>query len=167
MALLLFSCKSFPYLHHRLGCTSYVHVLNFHFLFQFEIRTCWILFSILFILPLHRFILALPPSISPKPSRHPFLLALPPPYVKYVYKLLQNNFTPTFGFQGTVGANNFESLFWLRAWNWCFRLVSMLLYEHIWSLNILGLVDNDYRFVIKCYLRIYLWSSGYTTLKTK
>ena len=56
----------------------------------------------------------------------------------------------------TVGASNFEPLFWLRAWNWCFRLVSMLLYEHIWFLNMLGLVDNDYRFVIKCNLRIYL-----------
>ena len=37
-----------------------------------------------------------------------------------------------------------------------FVLVSMLLYEHIWFLNMLGLVDNDYRFVIKCNLRIYL-----------
>ena len=57
---------------------------------------------------------------------------------------------------GTVGASNFEPLFWLRAWNWCFRLVNILLYEHIWFLNMLGLVDNDYRFVIKCNLRIYL-----------
>ena len=57
---------------------------------------------------------------------------------------------------GTVGASNFEPLFWLRAWDWCFRLVSMLLYEHIWFLNILDLIDNDYRFVIKCNSRIYL-----------
>ena len=56
---------------------------------------------------------------------------------------------------------------WLRAWNWCFRLVSMLLYEHIWFLNMLGLVDNDYRFMIKCNLRIYMWSCRHTTLKTK
>ena len=67
----------------------------------------------------------------------------------------------------TVGASNFEPLFWLRAWNWCFRLVSMLLYERIRFLNMLCLVDNDYRFVIKCNLRIYMWSCRHTTLKTK
>ena len=56
----------------------------------------------------------------------------------------------------TVGPNNFEPRFRLRAWNWCFRLVSMLLYEHICFLNMQGLVDNEYRFVIECKLRIYL-----------
>ena len=82
-------------------------------------------------------------------------------------KAKSHSFFFAFFWLGTVGASNFEPLFWLRAWNWCFRLVSMLLYEHIWFLNMLGLVDNDYRFVIKCNLRIYLWSCRHTTLKTK
>ena len=43
----------------------------------------------------------------------------------------------------------------------------MVLYEHICFWNMLGLVESDYRFVIKYYYCIYLWSRGHTTLKTK
>ena len=59
---------------------------------------------------------------------------------KASYKKLRPSSLPP----GTVEASNFEPLFWLHAWNWCFRLFSMLLYEHIWVLNMQGLVTDLY-----------------------